>query len=131
MDVPEDWTDFQDPDISETSGLEVLQYSDPTGKLIITLNYSDNGQVEAQSAASSCWAQMEEEGAEDIQGATVELDGLTAYQVYGYYTSDDVMLVIWIFYDNDGLLHYISAEGPISSVMDSVNIIEDTYAVSK
>jgi hypothetical protein len=129
LDVPDTWKEFTDPDVSSVSGLDVKQYSDAEGKMIITLNYASDPQVDAKSAASSCWTQMEQEGAENIQGSTVKLDGCTAYQVYGYYTSDDVMLVIWVFTDSDGLLHYISAEGPIDNVMDSVSIVEDTYSV--
>ena len=52
-------------------------------------------------------------------------------QVYGYYTDDDVMLVIWVFTDSDGILHYISAEGPIDSVMYAVKLVEKTFTLSK
>ena len=91
----------------------------------------ENPQTDAKSAASSCWAQMEQDGAADIQGATVQIADCAAYQVYGYYTDDDVMLVIWVFTDSDGTLHYISAEGPIYSVMDAVKLVEKTFTLSK
>ena len=113
------------------TGSSIKQYCDETGKLIITLNCTENPQTDAKNAASSCWAQMEQDGAADIQGATVQIADCAAYQVYGYYTDDDVMLVIWVFTDSDGILHYISAEGPIDSVMDAVKLVEKTFTLSK
>ena len=116
---------------SSITGGSIKQYCDETGKLIITLNCTENPQTDAKNAASSCWAQMEQDGAADIQGATVQIADCAAYQVYGYYTDDDVMLVIWVFTDSDGTLHYISAEGPIDSVMDAVKLVEKTFTLSK
>lgn len=129
--VPTTWKTFNDPDASSITGSSIKQYCDETGKLIITFNCMENPQTDAKSAASSCWAQMEQDGATDIQGATVQIANCEAYQVYGYYTDDDVMLVIWIFTDSDGTLHYISAEGPIDSVMDAVKLVEKTFTLSK
>lgn len=129
--VPSTWKTFNDPDASSITGSSIKQYCDETGKLIITLNCTENPQTDAKNAASSCWAQMEQDGAADIQGATVQIADCAAYQVYGYYTDDDVMLVIWVFTDSDGILHYISAEGPIDSVMDAVKLVEKTFTLSK
>ncbi|MGN1349741.1 MAG: hypothetical protein ACI4VM_01960 [Anaerovoracaceae bacterium] len=129
LEVPDDWKDYVDSEVAAVSGLSLKQFCDASGKLIITLNYSEGSQVDAQEAASSCWAQMEQDGAQNIQGSTVELAGCKAYQVYGYYTDDDVMLVIWVFTDKDGTLHYISAEGPLDSVMDCVKLVEETFAL--
>lgn len=129
--VPDTWKNFTDPDAASITGDPVKQYCDETGKLIITLNCTEDPQSDAKSAASSCWAQMEQDGASDIQGATVQIADCEAYQVYGYYTDDDVMLVIWVFTDSDGILHYISAEGPIDSVMDAVKLVEKTFTLFK
>ena len=129
LQVPDDWKDYVDSEVAAVSGLSLKQFCDASGKLIITLNYSEGSQVDAQEAASSCWVQMEQDGAQNIQGSTVKLAGCKAYQVYGYYTNDDVMLVIWVFTDKDGTLHYISAEGPLDSVMDCVKLVEDTFAL--
>lgn len=128
--APDTWKPFSDPDASSITGGALKQYCDETGKLIITLNYTESPQTDAKSAASSCWAQMEDDGASDIQGATVTIADCEAYQVYGYYTEDDVMLVIWVFTDQSGVLHYISAEGPIDTVMSAVKLVEDTYTLS-
>ena len=129
--VPDTWKNFTDPDAASITGDPVKQYCDETGKLIITLNCTEDPQTDAKSAASSCWSQMEQDGAADIQGATVQIADCEAYQVYGYYTDDDVMLVIWVFTDSDGILHYISAEGPIDSVMDAVKLVEKTFTLSE
>ncbi len=128
--VPSTWKTFNDPDASSITGNSIKQYCDEAGKLIITLNCTENPQTDAKSAASSCWAQMEQDGATDIQGATVQIADCEAYQVYGYYTDDDVMLVIWVFTDTDGTLHYISAEGPIDSVMSAVKLVEKTFTLT-
>lgn len=128
--VPDTWKTFNDTDISSVTGNTVKQYCDESGKLIITLNCTENAQTDAKSAASSCWAQMEQDGAADIQGATVQLANCEAYQVYGYYTDDDVMLVIWVFTDSGNILHYISAEGPIDNVMNAVTLVEETFTLT-
>ena len=128
--APDTWKPFSDPDASSITGGALKQYCDETGKLIITLNCTESPQTDAKSAASSCWAQMEDDGASDIQGATVQIADCEAYQVYGYYTEDDVMLVIWVFTDQSGVLHYISAEGPIDSVMSAVKLVEKTFTLS-
>lgn len=128
--APDTWKPFSDPAASSITGGALKQYCDETGKLIITLNCTESPQTDAKSAASSCWAQMEDDGASDIQGATVQIADCEAYQVYGYYTEDDVMLVIWVFTDPSGVLHYISAEGPIDSVMSAVKLVEETFTLS-
>lgn len=128
--VPDTWKTFNDTDISSVTGNTVKQYCDETGKLVITLNCTENPQTDAKNAASSCWAQMEQDGAADIQGATVQLADCEAYQVYGYYTDDDIMLVIWVFTDSGNILHYISAEGPIDNVMTAVKLVENTFTLT-
>ncbi len=128
--VPSTWKIFNDPDASSITGNSIKQYCDETGKLIITLNCTEDPQTDAKSAASSCWSQMEQDGATDIQGATVQIANCEAYQVYGYYTDDDVMLVIWVFTDSNDTLHYISAEGPIDSVMNAVKLVETTFTLT-
>lgn len=128
IDVPDTWVTFTDEKAASLSGLSVKQYSDASGKNIITLNCSES-QTDPKSAASSCWNQMEQEGASDIHGATVTLDGCETYQVYGYYADEDIVLVIWIFFDDDGMLHYISAEGPADSISSTVKIIEKTFSL--
>lgn len=129
VDVPNTWVTFTDQETASLSGLSVKQYSDAAGKNIITLNCSES-QTEPKSAASSCWTQMEQEGASDIHGATVTLDGYESYQVYGYYADEDIVLVIWIFSDGT-MLHYVSAEGPADSVSDTVKMIENTFSLKK
>lgn len=128
IDVPNTWVTFTDEKAASLSGLSVKQYSDASGKNIITLNCSES-QTDPKSAASSCWNQMEQEGASDIHGATVTLDGCEAYQVYGYYADEDIVLVIWIFSGDNDMLHYISAEGPADSISSMVKIIEKTFSL--
>lgn len=55
---------------------------------------------------------MQSEGVEKLTEATVTLGKYSAYQVYGYYASDNVWLVCWFFEAEDGKTHYISIEGP-------------------
>ena len=129
VEVPEDWKEYTDSQVTAVSGRAVKQFCSADGSLIVTLNYADGSQTDAQAAATSCWVQMEQDGAQNIQGATVELAGCKAYQVYGYYAGDDVMLVIWVFSDKEGRLHYISAEGPLDTVMDCVKLVEDSYSI--
>lgn len=131
VDIPADWGRFRDLD-----GGTDLQYSDPTGKNIVTMNtidFSTLTEEEASllnvdTAAMSIWSSIEARGGKDIQGARVKLGEYDANQIYAYF-EDGIILVAWIFQSADGEYHYLAAEGPADTVADVVNIVEETYAL--
>jgi len=131
LEIPNGWKDFNDSQLTQGGDMYVVQFSDADSNCVLTLNYTDTPQVDAQTAASSIWAQMEKEGAEAIQGSTVTLADCEAYQVYGYYKDDKIMLVTWSFTDANGLLHFISAEGPLDRIADVVSAVENTYVIEE
>ena len=61
-----------------------------------------------------------------IQGARVKLAGRDALQVYGLYP-DGSYLVCWLATDDAGTIRYVAAEGTENTIMDAVNIVQDTY----
>lgn len=130
VDVPADYVPFTDVD-----GGTDLQYSDASGTSIFALNVFDLESVPEDEregfglyeAAQSVAANISNGEPEDIQGATVELAGRTAYQVYAYY-EDGTFLVAWIVDDPEGTIHYISVEGPGETVLDNADLVEATYA---
>lgn len=134
LEVPEDWVRFFDLD-----GTSALQYSNPAGTSIITLDTFDlsglteeeKGMVTAEDAAGSVWYNMEGQDVTDITGARVTLNDLEAYQVYGNFISEDFGLdsciVCWIFEGGDGVLHYVSAEATVEDILDVVSYVEGSY----
>lgn len=127
VDIPVDWVNFQD--INSTQDLR--QYSDLTGTSIITLFVVGDSPNDAEQAATNSWAGMENNGAVDIQGAIVELDGYETYQVYGIYENAGIMLVTYHFEDEEGKLHYISAESNQGGIIQVIELVEDTYSVTE
>lgn len=129
-DVPSDYVEFRD-----VSGGTDLQYADVTGTSIITLNVFDLESVPEDmrdsftlyDAAQSVAANIDQGGPTDIQGATVELAGRTAYQVYAFF-EDGTFLVTWVVDDPDGVIHYVAVEGPADTILDNVELVEETYA---
>ncbi len=134
VDVPADWVTFKD-----TAGGTDLQWSDLTGTSIVTMNTFDMESVpeeerasfDAKRAAESVWISIESNGGEDVTGAEVQLAGKTAYQVYCFYPTDGTFLVTWNVADDAGVIHYVSAEGPNTTIMDIVALVEQTYAFTE
>ena len=61
----------------------------------------------------------------------MQLAGKTAYQVYCFYPTDGTFLVTWNVADDAGVIHYVSAEGPNTTIMDIVALVEQTYAFTE
>lgn len=126
-DVPASWLDFTDIDGDGSA----RQYSDPTGSCILTLQFwTPQEGMTAESTAAALRQNMEEEGAVGVVGATVSLGGYTAYQIYGLYADEDLMLVIWIFAEESGQLHFVSMEAPTGDILELVSGIEESYALT-
>lgn len=134
--IPAFWASFQDLD-----GATALQYSNGGGTIISLDTFSDEGlteeqkaQVTAETAAYSVWYNLEQDGVTDIVGAQVDLNGIDSFQVYGAYVSEDYgtasIIVCWIFADESGGLHYVSAEGPVDTIAEAVGYVEGSYTLT-
>ena len=131
VEVPSDWVEFHDVD-----GNDSIQWCDGTPYTVISLNVFDLSTVpeeeragfDAMAAANSVWANILSDGVSEdaIQGARVELAGKDAIQVYALYP-DCSFLVCWVAEDEDGQIRYVAAEGTEDTIMDAVNIVQDTY----
>lgn len=127
VEVPDYWVNFKDVDLpSDTS---VIQYSDPSGSAIITMNIFENYEQDAQSAAEKSFQNMKNDGV-DVEGARVNIGGYEAYQVYGCYEDEGIILVSWHFKDENNTLHYVAAEGMVNDIMNVVEYIEKTYSLN-
>lgn len=120
--VPKNWAKFYDPDSPN-----VLQYS-YANVSIVTLYAMDTTQASAYDYATSTMYRMESQNAENVTGARVTLGKYNAYQVYGYYSDENKWLVCWHFEAEDGKTHYISVEGPDSSI--EYFDIPDTFSLN-
>ena len=121
--VPNNWYRFVDPDATNT-----FQYS-YANVYIITLYAKEKSEVSAYNYAASTMYKMKQEGAENVTGATVSLGKYTAYQVYGYYRSENLWLVCWHFEAEDNKTHYIAMEGPDAS--SEYFKIPETFSLKK
>lgn len=126
VEVPSEWVDFKD--LSLPDDTTVIEYSDPSGSSIITMNIAYNYEQSADNAMQGLAQKIKDEGV-DVQGAKVKLGGYDAYQVYGTYENEGIVLVMWTFKDENNTLHYVSAEGKENDIFDVVGYLEKTYSV--
>ncbi|NLY72860.1 MAG: hypothetical protein GX079_04125 [Tissierellia bacterium] len=136
--IPEDWVEFVDLNVNDS-----IQYSNILGTSIISLNtfyissLSEEEQAEftLEDAANSLWYNLENSGVENIEGAIVELDQREAYQVYGYFTSQDYnlpsIIITWLLEGDDGNIHYVAAEAAVEDIDQVFDYVEDNYSVNE
>ena len=133
--VPSTWLKFRD--LNEM--VKDLQYSDPAGTTIVTMNLFDKTGLSkeeaenfgAEEAANNVWANLRNSGAEDIQGNVVKLKHYDAFQVSAIYAGGS-RLVAWLFEAEDKEIHYIAVESPSEErFMQAVKIISESYALKK
>ena len=120
--IPEYWVNFQNINSPNVD----VAFSDPTGRSIINLFLFDD--ADPIMFLSTVAYGMENEGAENIEFAIVDLSGKEVFQVYGYYPHDSTWLVAWAFTGCDGNLRFITAEAPPDNIFEVVAIIENTYS---
>lgn len=95
IEIPENFVRFKDVD-----GGDDLQYSDPTGVNIFTMNVI-KGNVNLDEGAKNLLGTLTEQGMKDGTGAnvTVGMAAQPAKQVYGFYEDENKFLVIWLIPD--------------------------------
>lgn len=126
IEVPANWVEFRDVDLSNNS--PVIQYSDPLGKSIISLNTFENNVNKLEDLAQAYGQNIQNDGVK-VTGAKVKIANYDAYQLYGCYENEGIVLVIWLFRDEDNMVHYISAESSLDKITDVVKYVEGTYAL--
>ena len=111
-----------------------VQYCDGTPYNLVSMVYYDMPGVTAYDLASSMMDQFKTDTAisqDSLTGATVQLGGVDAYQIYAYYPNDDQWLVIWMFESPyDSYIHYVSAEF-LSDNFDFFEQVENSYRFRK
>ena len=122
--IPGSWMEFID--IDPMPG--IIGWTDGAGA-IIQLNLFDAEMgIDPQVALSNLVAIHEGQGAENMAGATVELNGETVYQIHGYYPGDNIVIVTWMFKGLNGHVYYISVEAPLRTIDATVAIVENTFS---
>ncbi len=127
VDIPSDWLVFQDANAAEGA----LQYCDPAGRAILTLYGVYHPEGDAEASAAELYATITGDGASDVTAATVSLGGSTAYQVYGYYESEDVLLVTWFLKTPDDYVRYVAIEAGKEEIAGWVDMVEASYRLEK
>ena len=126
MAVPDTWKA-----VDVGSDASAIQYTDPDGNTVVTLNTSTGKKSyninNARASALRAVNDLQESGAVGVTSSTVQLSETEAVQVYGYYGETDDARVIWLLADEKGILHYISADGSLSTVQSAADMIEKTF----
>ena len=91
MQIPADFVRYV-----ETGSESVLQYSDPGGNSIFSLDrYED---IDYETAAQNLGAYLGRNGLHDVSAAAVTIAGMDAIQLHGSY-DEDCYAVIWLIAD--------------------------------
>lgn len=134
--IPDTWVEFRDID-----GNTSLQWNDGTPYTVISLNTfdishmseEDQAEFDVTDAANSVYNNILNGGEvseEDIEGARVTLAGREALQVYAAYPKGS-FLTTWCLADDEGVIHYVAAEGTFDTFLDCISIVEETYSFEK
>jgi hypothetical protein len=126
VEVPETWIDFVDVD---NSGL--TQYSNLNGTQIVTLTTYDSSEYDdAYTLAATLYEEMEATGYRHLEVAAVyDILDYTSYQVYGISPDGVSIVVIWAFEDENGLVHFLSSEGPALDTPEAVYLIPQSFTL--
>lgn len=122
------WLEFIEADGFSKQVIEHQQAKDLSSGSIIGLFVIDTD-LDAEQAAKSQMASMEQAGAKKITGARVKLGGYDAIQCYGTYP-DGMILVVWHFRGDDGLMRKITVEFP-SDNTKAFSIVEKGYKLDR
>ncbi len=121
--IPTEWQIYSDASTGTS-----IQYSS-NDSYILTMNAFDSSVYDAKGYATLTANNMQNEGVTKLTTAMVKVANYNAYQVYGYYTSDNTWLVVWYFKTEDEMVHYLAVEGP-DNLSDNFKI-PDTFSLSK
>ena len=115
--IPDTWTFYDDDDeiiYYDENNTLVLGYYESEGTLKEIYNYTYKGLFDTD---------------ENIESLNVKVDNYDAYQISGYSSEDKVYYVIWLFQDNDSLVHYVEFDCTRNN--NEVFKLIDTYKLSK
>jgi len=135
VNIPVNWGKFKDLDPK----VKDLQYSDSSGKTIVTMNLFDKTGLSeeearnfgAEEAARNVWANLSNGGAADVKGNTVKFKHYDTFQVSAIYP-DKSRLVAWLFNAEDNEIHYVAVESPSEErFMQVVKMISESYSLKE
>jgi len=124
MQVPEDWLRFYELGVDEAAST-MYQYSSPDQVSVVTMSYSED--LDAETLANAYYQGYSQDAVDGLTAATVTLDGKTAYQIYGYFTDVNKIMVTWVFDGEDGLAHSLSIESQDYDIIS----LSGTYTLNK
>lgn len=110
-------------DVVEHEQAKEISTGSIIGLFVLNVNYS------AEDLAKSQMYSMEQAGAQKVTGAKVKLGGYDAIQCYGTYP-DGMILVVWFFKGDDGLMRKITVEFPTSNT-NAFYIVENGYKLDR
>ncbi|MBR2801073.1 MAG: zinc-ribbon domain-containing protein [Erysipelotrichaceae bacterium] len=136
--LPRSWND----ESLEEDGDITLQYSDPNGDyLIVMYSYSDQelkdygvGGLSADTYLGWIWDDLEESYSDQLEEAYLTKETVSGREADKLITTynDGTALYAWAFYDEEGTLHYVSAETLTSKDIQEVEgYILNSYGVKK
>lgn len=109
--VPNNWVEFKD-----VSGTTSLQYS-YAGVYIVSMDYirESTTYTAKEYAQSYMYQKKNDPTVSGVTGSTVRIGKnkeYSSYQIYMYYPNDGTYLVTYWFQSEDGVIRYLTLEGP-------------------
>ncbi|MBC7766337.1 MAG: hypothetical protein H7Y41_07635, partial [Hyphomonadaceae bacterium] len=127
--IPSTWVNFMDAAVIKASRKSV-GFASYDG-LIINLEYFGSTTITPKQLATNMVDGEKKGGASSGEVKEVKIDGMDAYKVECYYSNDNSKLFVWLFYDKNKEMHFISAEGSAGKAAEVVEIVEKTFSLEK
>lgn len=135
--IPGSWVKFTDVEDNTD-----LQYSNPEGTSIITLNVvslddiweEESYDVTLDSIAESIYYNLQNNDVFDLQTSDTSFGPYNAVQIEGSFISEDYSLdsslVCWIFQSSDGVYHFTAAEAALEDFDEVASYVKDSYTLA-
>jgi len=125
VDIPKGWVIFLDYDPMPG----VIQYSDPLGINIITLNVFDD--TDPYSICAAYGMSYEKKDGVNVTYARVTLKNLpdtVVYQMYCYLPQEGIYFIIYTFAGPSGKTNYVAIEGNLDDIAAVVILFESSFS---
>ena len=134
VDIPSYWLSFRDLAASPDDGLNVLQFSDPTGANILTMQYVDisDTPVNTEDFADLMVYFMATMGGAGVHSLPANLNGIDVFRIVAFFPSDGDFVTTFVFESECGtFMHQITIEGTSDGILETYGFLESSFSFSQ
>ncbi len=125
--VPKTFAKFVD--LKSTTDFQVSD-----GANIVTMNIitpAAGQTLTAEQACTNIWKTIEKAPNVKVEGGLGRIGNYKAFQLLAKYTAEKKDMYIWVFEAEDKVIHFVAVEGPLQTISQMYQLIENSYALEK